>query len=350
MEVKCYARINGVDYFDWTLYSIDSSWYRKLDKDPARFIAIDTETLRKFEDLDASLLDETFVPPLNSEVHIVPSCPVGMADIRKNYTVKRKPDDGCCNVFSPYKGCYGHFWNTDYAIIPSKRAIVLGHKNQWNKSLKNSKEIIQELFPELLPTDYTVVNKEQNICYAELSDDWLMLLTKQLKKPCVSYQKLEFKSDNEVTLDILDLVFRTGSQQWSQDNQKAFHIQLCALNEHNWRDYKGTIGMIFHDVLCPFGRCRSNSIASDLRCLSRIPKAAKELVDSCMKQEGFVSKEDLELAQEFMRNFLGMNGVKFTTMETVISKCGEHGINMQVLFGLFDNMVKLEPKQFGNTN
>ena len=280
-KIQCYVLLDDKPYFDWTLYKKGDPYFtEKLDK----YVALGNGIINSFAELDSKYLDDTFVPPYGSEIHVVPGCAVGMADVRKNYVIKRKADDGCCNVFSPLKDTSRNLWNNEYAIIPSKKAFVLSEKRYWAQNpTSNIKDDIKYFFPDIDFSDCTIVNGSLNVSAIQIAEDWIKLLKGEFSKPCISYKKLEFKTDNELTLDTLYLVYKTGIDTWSNDGQERFFIQLCALNEHNWRDYPGTLGVLMKDIMYrKYATC-----AEALGSPSRLPKAVKELARVGMSKQEF---------------------------------------------------------------
>ena len=352
-----YCRIDGVDYFGWTLYYDNHNWKFKEHPHKEKLTAVGTDILNQMISLDNNLLNSTFTPQHGSEIHLVSGCPVGVADVRKNYVLKRKADDGTCNVFSPYKAGYNRFWNSSYAIVPSEKAIVLSNKSKYSTNEMDIYQALVHFFPDKWRVNPCLnpcpgmpgvdIHKEDlAVSYTELPEDWLKLITGQLKKPCISYKKLEFKTDNEVNLDILYLVYKTGIQPFSTDNQKAFHIQLCALNEHNWRDYPGTLNVLMRDLL--HNKYNPSKCWNDLACISALPKAVHEMVRRGYGEESsFKSKEDLEMTQELIKMVLDMpQDAQFSTVQELAVKFNERHINMNCFYRTFDNIVKFRPKEF----
>lgn len=348
MKSRLFCRLDGVDYYDWTIYW-EKYNYRPYVNDG---IVVDKDLRRRIEDID-ELLDDTFTLTPGSEIHVVPSCPICMADIRKNYITKRKVDDGCCNVFSPFKGSTNWVGCAMYAIIPSRRSFVVqesGWPRNDNKTKANLECKITNLFPDLSVEERNqIIFKSDNDSifeYGNIPVAYVDLFFGKLTKPCVLYKKLEFKTENQVSLDILYLVYRAGMSEAYSDTIEKFKIQLCALNEHNWRDYPGTISMLFKNLLNP----RSSSKCSgELYLVSRMPKAAKELVISMTRPETipFKSQEDIDMAQRLLIYVLEMpENLKFSTMETIISKLQEKHISIDCFCRCFNNMVKITPKEF----
>lgn len=342
---RIFCHINGTKYYDWTIYW-NKDRYRNTPTNPI----ITDQIVRDLMINPDSLFDDCFVPNHGSEIYVAPGCPVGMADIRKNYVIKRKPDDGVCNVFSPQNVPY-YYMSCEYvAVIPSRRSMV-GIESCWPRDEKRSKQVLQnkvnEMFPDL--TDFEkkecFTRDDLNLRPVLVNESFLSLLQGKLTKPCISYKKLEFKTENEVSLDILYLVYRSAQQQWTSENAEKFRIQLCALNEHNWRDYTGTISMLFNDILntrTPY-KC-----SGDLGSISRIPKAAKEMVSSLNKTTlPFKSQQDLDMGQKLLMYLIGIpEGMRFTTMETIETKFAEQHIPLDSFYRCFDNMVRLTPKEF----
>ena len=314
-----------------------------------------TDFIERMINLDSRLLNENFVLPHGSEIHLASGCPVGIADVRKNYKLKRKADEGICNVFSPFKGAYSHFWNSAYAIVPSEKAIVLASKSSIRSNEMDIYHALEHFFPNKWKTNVVPVvpgadiyQKDLAVSYMEIPEDWLKLITGQLQKPCISYKKLEFKTDNEVNTDILYLVYKTGTQRYSADAQKAFHIQLCALNEHNWRDYPGTLSILMKDML--HTKYNSSYCYNDLSSKSGLPKAIQEMVKTGMQSDvSFASSKDAQMAQRLIKMVVEIPEDKqFSTIQELVTKFNERKINFNCFYKAFDNIVKFRPKEFKN--
>ena len=349
-KARLFCEIDGVKYYDWTVYwNKDKYWAY-----PANYNLVFTYAISgNFEESCINdLLDDTFVPAVGSEIHVVSGCPVGMTDIRKNYTIKRKADDGCCNVFSPLSVNCRWLSCSSYSIVPSRQAIFIS-ESRYPRDVKREKIALQNeinnAFPDLTDlerNEISFVENDLNLKYGCIPEAYLDLLQGKLQKPCISYKKLQFKTENELTQDILYLVYRAGKEKWNHDAGERFKIQLCALNEHNWRDYPGTVNMLFTDILNP----RKSAYCMGMLGTSYIPKAAKELSNS-MIADGiqFKSQKDIEMAQRFLKYIMGIpEDLQFTTIQTINKKFSEANINMNAFYRCFNNMVKLIPKKVEN--
>ena len=217
--------------------------------------------------------------------------------------------------------------------------------------------LIQHFFPDkwkvtplvaVVPGADVHQKEDLAVSYLEMPEDWIKLITGQFQKPCISYEKLEFKTDNEVNLDVLYLVYKTGIQKFSADNQKAFHVQLCALNEHNWRDYPGTLSILMKDLL--LNKYNPQYCFSDLGSKSGLPKAIQEMVKQGYQAEvPFKSQEDMEMAQKLIKMVIDMpQDAQFSTIQELAVKFNEKHINMNCFYRTFDNIVKFRPKVFKN--
>jgi len=348
-RLRLYCQIDGVDYYDWTVCFQDSSYLNDFIESGKNVAVIGADIVNRFEEENCKYLDDNFVPKHGSSIHLVSGCPVGIADVRKNYTLKRKPDDGECNVFSPFNGSWRIIWNSAYAIIPSKRTIVLSNQNRWDNSGLDIEHMILHFFPEEAKTNELVpvmiYKKDIALFFTVIQEEWLMLLKGELKKPCISYKKLEFKTDNEVNQDILYLVYKTGIQRYNEEAKKAFHIQLCALNEHNWRDYPGTISILLSQLLRPR---RGQYCLDDLGSPSRLPKAVKEMMSHCRHTYlPFKSQEDLAMAQKLIKYIVDIpDDMQFSSIDKIIEKFREKCVDIECFYRLFDNIVKFRPKAF----
>ena len=349
--MRVFCRYDGVDYNDWTVYFKWSNRNLEHYKDRP-IVAFQRSVLKAAFDENGSIHWNQYVPAPGSEIYVAPGCPVGMADIRKNYTIKRQPDFGCCNVFSPIDTYSGYIGNKDFAVIPSKKAIVLSG-DRWSSATKDIKQDVAFFFPDLKASDAVDyhIDTYLDLYYGEIPEAYLSYLKGELKKPCISYKNLEFKTDNEVNTDILYLVYKTGIVKGYSGSEamKAFHLQLCALNEHNWRDYPGTLSVLMHDMLLGGSRNPVGKCCADLTSPSRLPKAIKEMCrEGVVAEVPFKSQKDIEMAQKFILYIADLQDKQFTTIQDIARVFNEKKINMNCFYRTFDNIVKFRPKEFKN--
>ena len=354
MNMRIFCRYDGVDYNDWTVYFKWSNRNLEHYKDRP-IVAFQTSLTDAVFGENGTIHWNQFVPPTGSEIYVAPGCPVGMADIRKNYVIKRQPDFGCCNVFSPINNILGYIDNKDFAVVPSRKAIVLSGDRWTSATSSDIKKEVNFFFPDLAIDELDQVkyymDARLGLRYAEIPESYLSYLSGTLQKPCISYKNLVFKTDNEVNTDILYLVYKTGIVKGCSGSEamRTFHLQLCALNEHNWRDYPGTLSILMHDMLQCNTPKSNGKCAADLTSPSHLPKAIKEMCKTGSVAEApFKSQKDIEMAQKFILYVIGLQDMQFTTIQDVAKAFNENRINMNCFYRTFDNIVKFRPKEFKN--
>lgn len=336
-----YFEFGGVKYYDYTMYTDCYLWTNE-----SSFL---TE-LCLSEDMYAKLrtLDDWVTPgitvPKQSEIYVAPLCSVASDDIRKNYQVKRRPDTGDYNVFSPIKHGthYRHTITGRCLLILPTRKVVLA-----SSCLRQERDLIA-LCQGIITIDdndiQQAIYSTESMSFYRMSDDVFFfknLLDGIISKPIVTPKQLDLNTENELTLDVLQLVYTTGSASYcDQDAKKNFLIQLNVLNQHNWRDYKGTVRMLLRE-LCVHGIC------SDIRRkVSSQNKAIRVLFESCNKCSGFTSEKDLKMAQTFVNQLLDIGDCRYTDVQTLENKLSNINLSLGSFCNLYSNIIKLTPRQY----
>ena len=338
---KTYFELNGKKYYGYDflgLYTYKDDQY-KCDA------VVDNSVFQKFKTME-SLLDKTVFPPKNSPIYVAPGCPIPTNDIRHNYIIKRKPDTGDYNVFSP--GINYMTWDEAYRIIVvTSRDTIICNCSHKDKTC-SSEQIILKFFPDFnfdeeVYFDFNL-NKAERIFYIyNLHQSVIDLIEGKLTKPCVSYKNLKINDENQVTQDLLKLVYSTGIADNTSDGVKNFQIQLHALNQHNWRNCRRTIWLVFSLMLRFSHRncCKMVWHYSDLR-----DKAIKQLYE-LEEPVNYSCKEDFELARQFVGDLLGINEKTFFTTYDCIKKRSEAiGITSEEFQQLFGLVVRVKANEW----
>jgi len=289
------------------------------------------------------LLDKNFVVQPKSEIHVVAGCPFAMQDIRNNYKVKRGFDEGCCNIFSPMPWVSNR-WLDGFVIFPQSKIIVLipyySHikQSEWLQKACESAGKDNNCLNET----YTMYQRSYVVHITNKSPEYVNLLTGNYKKPCVSYKKLQMTNVNELTVDILQIVYNAARLDYSQKNLDNLKTQLMMLNQHNWRDYPGTMSILFGDIL------RNTKLWGRLKCTpSQQPKPIKQLMDFVWKEQDIKDAKDYEMAHSFVDAVLGVGEGKYPTFENVCKKINDSGINLRTFSMIYNTMVRITPKRYG---
>ena len=338
-----FIEVDGIKYFGYEIYSIPDKWGRHPENQEENEFVVDSNTCDKLRLLHESLVDNTIAPPKGSKIYLAPDCPYGIEDVRNNYTIKRRPDTGDYNVLSPLKphNMYHSLTVATLVIFPSKRIIVIHGENKTREDMFDYAQLhgLDVDISEMLYKNYSSYKYFSIIRNAEV---FRKLLSNELTKPCVSYESLNINSENELTTDVLQLVYQTGStNKWMPDAEKNFIIQLNVLNQHNWREYKGTVAMLFGEML------NDGVYRSMIQTPSRYSKTIQELF-AARKDCGFMSEKDFNLARTFVDNLLNIGDCKYTTVKDLHCKLLSIGLSQSTFSRLYKDVVRLTPRSFDN--
>lgn len=340
MEIKhVYFNLNDVDYYDYTLYT-DQPLTQTVSEDS---FVVDGSFLRRLRNI-SDLTDTTIKPPRQSEIYITPKFPYPIEDVRNNYKIKRIPDSGTYNVIGPIHtnrniNVYGYV----VAVFPSLKAIFIKYRSK----VQDKQSIYREALMFLPNADYSEMIYKEFSCYKnytiiEHQSIYKKLLDGTLTKPCVPHTNLNIAGHNQLTNDILTLVRKMGSVfQYEKDAEKNFIMQLNVLNQHNWREYPGTIAMLFLEIM----RDNKSNIYMEVRGhSSRYSKVVKELIFH--KSVKFASNKDQEFARQYVNELLGIGDCRYTTVNALYNKLQEINLSISTFNKLYDNIVRLTPKKF----
>lgn len=343
--MKVYLDLDGQKYYGYDL--LCDTDYSNSAKGCTALLSYPTY-YRLVENQIDKLLDDNYVLKPDSEIHVVPKCPVAMDDIRKNYKVKRDVDTAGCNVFSPYSSSKGRFWTYAFAVVPARKIIIT--INQYDHAggyLKKLISLVESYINAgLIGTMDTVIYNNSytyDFYFERIPEAYLMLLDGKLQKPCISYKKLEFAHTNEMTMDILMLVYNTGNKSWTNDNVKNFQIQMQALNQYNWREYRVTLAILFREFLRGYG---ATQFVFGKK--SQQPKAIRELLEigypSNEASKG-ISDKDYAMAKRLIETIMGMENVKFTTVNTLLNKLDDYKLSIATFNLIYDTAVRITPNR-----
>lgn len=342
--MKVYLEEDGVKYYDYDLI-LDSPI-----NDPEKYTAaFGMEVMKHFDEGIDSLLDQNFVPQTGSKIHVVPQCVYAMDDIRNNYTIKRDVDSGCCNVFSPWpwNRRWANLWLYAYAIFPHEKlvaGIATRSYKDYGTRLRELTLYIGDASNKDVKFFYPYKeNTARRLILSQIPVTYTMLLKGKLKTPAISYKKLKFENVNELTMDMLQLVYNTGKITFpNQKDRENYIIQLNALNQHNWREYPVTMTILFHYLLWK----NRTSTAFDIKSsISRQSKVAKEICNFQTTTE-FKSKKDFDMAKQLVENFVQIGDAQFTTASTLVKKLNGAGIPLEIFELFYGNIVKLIPTTY----
>ena len=272
-----------------------------------------------------------------------------MDDVRKNYKIKRAPDSGCCNVFSSLKSYSQGLEAYAYAISTAeKKLYIISAYDSNHAYIRRIKDFLSRigvsaLDPNIIYVDTTVGNRyypAKTFYLIKTSDSYAKLLNGELKKPCISHKKLQFACCNELTMDQIDLLYKTARMTNFSDVPN-FILQLEALNQCNWREYPRSLTIlwgIIRNVSAPVYWSVKNHISTQ-------KKVVKEILCT-PPADSANSKKDYDFAKSIIDHFLGVENVRFTKANTLIKKLEESGVGLDVFSEFYDNMIRLTPKEY----
>lgn len=331
--------------------TIDTSWkviYNDANKlfDSNPNYAVVNFDLDVDNNVIKALLDDKFVPAKGSEIYVAPGCPYASDDIRKNYTLKRKYDTGCCNVFSKLRT----------SSIPCYVAIIKDRKELAFFDYYNHRDgsecvtCIRNIsgYENLRPSEIEV--KYKRICYTVLSDSWINFLEGKLTKPAISYKKLDMNFGLEMTDDVVELVYQAGRQRGNSQrngtNEEKLALELSAMAQYNWRDYPRTLYCL--KGLLNFLRYNAYSCLTHRK--SQASKSIRPILDFNPKSTA-ASQADFDMAKRLMLKALGLqDGVKFVNYDDIQKRMNNYGVPLWLFHEVFNTVVRIKPKEYEATD
>lgn len=341
-----YFKYNGVEYFDYTLYSEQNF---DIGDYSASFVL--HRSVKDALKEQTKYLDLNTFPAKGSVLYPVPPCPLCIEDVRRNYTLKKKADSADYNVFPPLNKSIAYresFSVSGIAIFPSRKAIVTARaKGAWNavpteNDLRRvaSSFLINLDFSDMILLDHRDCNMSFYLYDVKKFGAYKDLLDRKLTKPCVPYKNLDLSTGNELTVDILQAIVIAGKQpKYATDAEKNLLVQLNVLNQFDWRQYKGTIGILVHEIW------RNSCIAKEMKNQkSRYPKVIKEIFSVPWKNP--TDEKDFALAQQLVGTAMNIGDCRFANAADLIKKMNVTGICLSTFDHLFQNITKITPRQY----
>lgn len=333
-----FLELDGQKYYNYTGLFLGPIYGRGDIK--CTTLVVNRAVEKKLETLNG-FLDTVPRPPKQTSIHLVSGSVVAVEDVRKNYVLKRDIDAGDYNVFSPLtKRPQKKYFPTVIALFPSYNIVVA------SKDTITAAQALAEaktLNPNIVAADLDYRQfKNDSLKGFNVSPAYAGLLAGMLKKPSISYTQLDLNAPNELTIDVLTLVYKTGKLwEYDNENKKNFLIQVNVLNQHNWREYPGTVSMLFGSMLKYVG------IAHNVAChIGSYSKTVKEIVSYTDKP--FISAKDFNLAREFVNSLLNFGDCRYATIEQLTTKLQSIGLTWNYFYKLYNNMVRITPNTFPN--
>lgn len=333
-----YLELGENNYYDYSgIIEADEYYIRRNISDP-EYPVFGYGIIDKFdEDNIDNYLDDTFSLSPGDKVHIVPDCKYNIADVRNNYKIARDFDAGVCNVYSPLNQNYrNRMWIDNVIVIPSLKKICFID----NYTPEAAKKRAMQLFPESDIIDMRCFERV-GIVHSEKFIQYTPLLLGTAQKPCISYKKLQFNS-NELNIDTLMIAYKVCNNCWADaDAVDKAALQFAILNQHNWREYPRTL-FFFRRLLS-----RNSAGIRVLDKASSSPKYIREIEEVSWKNEKFASEKDFNMAKDLVSKVLEINNDKmFVSDRDYLAKANVGSMNMYYFDELFNTIVRITPKQY----
>lgn len=324
----CDYEMNNKGYYGYTNYRF-ASRYNPYSRDMCSDI-FDTSAVNYIKNRYSKKSTQSLYRPTlveeNSKLYIVPNSGIPLDDVRKHYRIKRTIEDSDCIVLSPDSISFNTYWCSGIFKWDSQKFIVivdstdalplLNSKNFEGFFLTNTaiKRINKE-FELDLDQSYTKISNNTNSIFAESRKDkraafFVSLLSQTNPKDFVYTSDLTLGSNVPLTLDTLKVIASAASQRFSDQSYSALIAELSALNQTNWRQYKGTLSRFFYHYMT-YG-----NVINDLTP-SQVPIAVKPLMRECIDSRNapFCSKEDYDMFTKWLSTETNINSKKFITRD-----------------------------------
>ncbi len=340
---NAYLEIDNVEYFDYTIYTRNRVYFHIPH--PGKSQIINKTVAARLNTLDG-LVDSLAFPKKGSSIFVAPGCPYNLQNIRKNYTIKRNKDTADYIVLSPFdKTQSGESWS-EVVIVPSQKAICLFDGDHSIPHIVDPAGFARQFVNNFSDDEVIHIIPERRIFLygIDLPDVYLDALQGKCTKPCVHINNLDLSNGLDVTPDLLTLIYKAGSVFFNEkDAEKNLLVQLNVLNTHNWREYTGTISILFNSILGKNRAC----ILQEMR--SHKTQYSKDICQILkLNDNTFCGEKDFYLAQEFMNSILHIDDCKFATLEDVNTKLIVAGINESDFSAVFSPVVRITPRKFAD--
>ena len=334
--MKVFIEHEGQKYYNYDLrFTTAPSWLTGVTT------MVDQNVRERLETMEG-LCDTTFSAPKGSDVYVMPHCKVALDDIRKNYKTKKKVDTGICNVLSPVLLQRCRVVSVSISLYPSRKlaiatATALITAQQTSNIAANHDHLYTMLY-NTCPLDTVQIESSYLVEVVKEKQYILPVLEGTLSKPCISVDSLCYDTGNKITLDALQIYYRTGIRPWYESGVKEnFEIQCKALNQSNWRDYPGTICLINHMMVMSGGSVFN-------RIVGRRASQSKPVKSILSCESHFVTDDDRRMAQDFLDSLLNIGEGKFTTPSILLRKCNNLGITIDEFEDVFSCVCRVVPR------
>lgn len=314
------------------------------------YIIVDYET--QSDIVNHKVTQGNIVPPKGSKIHVLRGSKFSMEDIRRDYKIKRDPADADYIIYHDITYQNFHsitpYYKYKTFIDEKNKTVWRVFSNTWNKEIS-----IAECKMQISKSGFDVdINNLREIftgdfCAFRDTDFYKNLLNgNHTVKPLVNENDLKIYSQNEVTLDLVEMIYNLNENNCEEEHMIT---NLMTLNQHNWRDYKGTLSFMFHV-------CNHRILKEMANHPSRYSKPVKEILNtfSCdlrgwgsrTDETCFQNEKDFNLGLEFASKYLNIKDVRYTNASELLERLNDKNVSLERFNTLFVNIVKITPKKY----
>lgn len=342
MQPLVYHECRGTVYAGYELV-----YPKKIPIKDGKYTAIVSDAvisiLHNLQKYGESFMATDVYPLPGSSIYAASPCMFDAKDLRNNFKLKKSLDAGDYNVFSSLptrqrKSAVPTLHATSSIIIPSKKMIIAN--NDKNESYYS---LLSKFAPEIDRTksdeEFIIDWSSRDYTWINLNQDYISLLEGKLEKPCVPAENLKLYHDNPLSLDTLEMVYRAGMKDKSDDAVNNYLMQLAAMNLRNWRDYPGTISILFGQLLNYRWFSASYPVHEHLE---KYEKFVAEM--RSYKSKPFLNQEDQDMAMNLIERLIDLDFSQKHTWQEVFKAASNINLQLTTLFSLYDNEITLSRK------
>ena len=282
----------------------------------------------------------TIKVPAGSSVYVNPPCSSPIETIRRKYTIKRDFNNADYTIFPTDFPSPRATLRTVYSIafFPScGGCVTFDQKMSYNNAVSE----IEKAYPNLPVNDLRLVTGYYRLRKFSMTEAMRLFAGNKFNKPFTTIKGLDLNSDVEVTADLLQMIYSLGIGSRSVDDTKNFVLQLESLYNHNWREYKGSINVLF--ALFRSTWCTAYDVIDHK---SRyFSKSLKELYSECANSD-FVSNKDRMMMQSLVMRILEIKDTMFVSLTSMLNKLTRTKLSPYFFTMLFDCTVRITPKVY----
>lgn len=286
-----------------------------------------------FRDKDLKLFSDVSVPK-NSKLYFAQPVPIAMNEIRRNYTIVKKPESADYIVFAPQKWPKGSFCTYRIEYYKDSKIVYIG-RGDYDLGAAKFAQPAQE-------TERSANGTLVIYFVPDAKNAYRNLLSGKFKKPCVTCDKLELSASDRVTLDALNIVLasaQSSGHYYTTEQLTELQTKLTMLGQYDWRSVPNTI-KVLRDLLY--------NTSAGFRLISTQSKNNKTVnaVLSETLSRANTCDYDLVLGRQLLAAVLNVNLTPpaFVTLESLFEKMLSKGLSYAHLLPFFNCTVRLTDK------